>query len=104
MTHAEKRKRHIGDIIKGTGYIRMTRERSKHLMKKMNAYGFNNYILREAKRFQRVILSDEYGTYEIPRTIFFTEGTYKEFKHEGFETQIFLSLDVIRKYTRPAIF
>jgi hypothetical protein len=88
----------IGTVTKSTKTIRMKRKRSIHLFKKYNAYGFNDYILREAKQFDKIRLSDEYADWKIPVKYILENGKYLNFKQQGFELQRFVTLDELEQF------
>lgn len=94
----KKAARNIGRVRLADRVLEVTRKRDKHLMRKANAYGFNEYVLREAKRFDKIELTDEYGTYLFSRQLVLDMGRYLHFKEEGFEKQMFLSLNIINNH------
>lgn len=94
----KKAGRNIGRVRLADRVLEVSRKRGKHLMLKANAYGFNEYVLREAKRFDKIELTDEYGTYLFSRQLVLDMGKYLHFKEEGFEKQIFLSLNIITNH------
>lgn len=94
----KKAGRNIGRVRLADRVLEVSRKRDKHLMLKANAYGFNEYVLREAKRFDKIELKDEYGTYLFSRQLVLDMGKYLHFKEEGFEKQIFLSLNIITNH------
>lgn len=94
----KKAGRNIGRVRLADRVLEVSRKRDKHLMLKANAYGFNEYVLREAKKFDRIELTDEYGTYLFSRQLVIDMGKYLHFKEEGFEKQLFLSLNIITNH------
>ncbi len=98
MLKGEKRKRKIGTITLSTRAITIERKRGEHLFRTGNSYGFNEYVLRKALDFDDIMLSDEHSHWRIPRTFIIKNGTYKNFSVNGFELQIFVSLDQIEQY------
>lgn len=94
----KKAGRNIGRVRLADRVLEVNRKRDKHLMLKANAYGFNEYVLREAKRFDKIELKDDYGTYLFSRQLVLDMGKYLHFKEEGFEKQIFLSLNIITNH------
>jgi len=94
----EKYPRGVGVINERNGFLFISRIRAKHLHKKMNGYGFNHMILKQATKFDKIKLSDDFGTYLIPISVILEQGKFLHFKKQGFELQIFLHLDVMRKY------
>lgn len=94
------RKRLLGLIDEKSRVMTIRRKRDKHLHYKTNSYGFNHFILDNAKLFDDVLLIDDCGAYLIPRKYILEEGKFMNFKNNGgFELQIFLSLDLIEDFT-----
>lgn len=93
------RPREIGTVTKSTRTIAMKRIRSKHLFRKGNAYGFNDYILRESQTFDWIRLSDDLGNHwKIPKEYILKNGRYLNFKQVGFELQRFVSLEELEQF------
>jgi len=91
--------RHLGSINMKTRQLELVRERSKHLFRKFNAYGFNHYLLNNATLFDHVLLKDDMGAYNVPKDVILEKGKFMNFKnHGGFELQIFLPLHEIENY------
>jgi len=88
----------IGVINLENRFMFVRRTRSKHLFKKLNAYGFCYHVISEAKKFDFIKLSDEFGTYLIPRKVMLEEGEFLHFKKQGFELQIFVNLFTLKRY------
>ena len=93
----EARTREIGVINQKERYFAVNRIREKHLFRKNNSYGFNHYILSNAKKFDSIRLSDDFGTWLIPIKLILEKGSFLHFNKVGFELQIFLTLDIITK-------
>ncbi len=107
-----KRKRKIGVITKSTRTLQITRKRGEHLFRKLSAYGFNEYVLREGKRFDTIWLKDEFDEWKIPKSHILEKGKYVDengdevtkeinyywFQKQGFELQIFTPLDEIEPF------
>lgn len=93
-----KRGRAIGRVRLADRVLEVERKREKHLMRKANSYGFNEYVLRQAKTFDKIELKDDYGTYLFSRQLVIDMGKYLHFKEEGFEKQLFLSLNIITNH------
>ena len=53
----EARTREIGVINQKERYFAVNRIREKHFFRKNNSYGFNHYILANAKQFDFVIIA-----------------------------------------------
>ena len=94
----ENRERNVGELNPLNKIFYVKRKRNKHLHYKSNSYGFNHYILSNAKRFEDVLLTDEMGEYKIPTSHILSFGKFLFFKQQGFEVQIFLTLDEITKF------
>jgi len=95
---AENKSRQIGVLYTKDRRLEVNRNRSRHLFRKNNSYGFNEHIIRTAILFDSVLLKDEFGVFDIPRSVILENGTYLEFMEQGFEKQIFLSLEIIERY------
>ena len=98
----KKAGRNIGLVRLADRVLEVSRNREKHLMLKANAYGFNEYVMRNAQKFDTIELTDEYGTYAIPRQLILNMGKYLHFKEEGFEKQLFLSLNIISNHKKES--
>lgn len=94
------RKRKIGVITRSTRTLVIRRNRDKHLFIKCNAYGFNDYVLRNTKSFDNISLSDEYASWKIPVKFILENGKHLNFKQQGFEKQIFVSLEEIEQFKK----
>lgn len=96
--HGSRKGRNIGRVRLADRTLEVMRNREKHLMKKGKSYGFNEYVLRTAKTFDKIELQDDYGTYVFPRQLVLDRGSYLHFKEEGFERQLFLPLHIITNF------
>lgn len=96
----EKHRRKVGLINKKTYTMHVERSREIHLLNKMNAYGFNYHILNEAQTFDYVAIHEkETGKIYMPeRKYMVKEGQFLFFKQQGFEKQIFLTLEWLKHY------
>lgn len=89
----------IGVVDKSERTIYMSRNREKHLFRKFNAYGFNEFVLKNATTFDKIYLSDNYDTWLIPLTdMLEVEKKYMHFKQQGFELQVFILLSELDNY------
>jgi len=97
---SESVKRLIGNVLFKERTLFIERNSAKHLMRKGNAYGFNHYILANAKQFDFVIMYEEDTKqyYRIEREYMLKEGKFMFFKQQGFEKQIFLTKEWIEFY------
>jgi hypothetical protein len=86
------KKKKIGTIDRDNRLLVTERTRSKHLMNANKSYGFNHQVMKNAKAFDRIKLTDEKGTYLIPREMILQRGTFLHFLSQGYEKQIFLTL------------
>lgn len=96
----EKTYRLLGVINKATKSIRMTRKRSMHLLIKAQAYGFNYDLLSSVKQFKTVRLEDEFERWTVPVEYILKEGSFLFFKNQGFERQIFITLQQLKQFKK----
>lgn len=95
----EYKLRRIGTVTKSTRTIEMKRVREKHLFRKLNSYGFNDYVLRNQTSFDCVRLSDDLNNHwKIPVEYILEKGTYLNFREQGFELQRFVSLEALEQF------
>lgn len=102
--NGSRKGRNIGRVRLADRVLEITRNREKHLLKKARAYGFNEYVIRTAKTFDKIELQDDYGTYVFPRQLILDNGSYLYFKEEGFEKQLFLPLFLIQSFKVEDVF
>jgi hypothetical protein len=96
---AEGRQRNVGTLDIPNRRLYVKREKDKHLFLKMNAYGLNHHILKEAKLFDTILLNDDENSWAIPREYILQHGKFLNFSnHGGFELQIFIPLDIIKQF------
>lgn len=111
MLKGENRKRLIGTVTRSTKAITIRRSREEHLFRAGNAYGFNEYVFTKAQDFDSVMLSDtelqpdktiKVTHWRIPVQFILTNGRHLLFNQQGFELQLFVSLDQIEQFrVRP---
>lgn len=94
----EKKERKLGIVDKESRTLFVNRERTKHLHRNSNSYGFNYMLLKEAQSFDFIMLKDEITTYKIPRQAVLDYGDFLHFKQQGFEKQIFVPLSILETY------
>ena len=87
--------RKLGTIDEENQIIVMFRDSSKHLHRKSNSYGFNFQLLKTATVFKTIRLIVDGIHYLIPLELIRKKGQFLFFKQQGFEKQIFLSLEEI---------
>lgn len=78
-------------------YFVCIRSKNKHLMRKFNAYGFNNTIIENFK--PDCIVLDERDTgnrYYIDLDTFLNNSKFLNFKTQGFELQRFLEVKYMK--------
>ena len=91
--------RKIGTIDKAQRVLYINRKRNAHLFMKTNSYGFNDYVMRTGTTFDKVHISDEHDSWIIPVMDILNKGRkYLHFKQQGFELQLFLSLEEMEQY------
>jgi hypothetical protein len=96
---SEKKNRELGVVTEAQGVFRTNRNPDKHLFRKNNSYGFNEYVIRTAKKFDKIHLVETAGNeYLFPKDLVLEKGDYLHFKTEGFERQLFLKLSDIYPY------
>jgi hypothetical protein len=88
----------IGTINIAKKMLTIKRIREKHLFKKYNAYGFNVYLLRNAKTFDKIKLIDNYNTYYFPLEWAKENIKYLTFSKAGYELQGFISLEQLEQF------
>ena len=94
----ENRVRNIGIVNRHDKFIEIIRDKSRHLFRKGNAYGFNEHLIKTAKTFDNVKLIDGDGVYLLPKSVILEKGRYMFFKEQGFEKQLFLDMDIINEF------
>lgn len=98
----ENFQRNIGTIKIAEREFHVKRDRTKHFMWRTRQYGFNHYILDNAKLFDTVVIEDEHARWRIPRATMLEHGKFMHFKNNGgFELQVFVSLDTLAPYEIP---
>lgn len=92
--------RKIGVTTNSTKTCLIKRKRSLHLFNKGNAYGFNDYVIRNAKNFNKIWLKDDISEWKIPLEFILdnANGQYFHFLGQGFELQKFFSLEEIEQF------
>lgn len=92
------RKRKIGVVTKSTKTISIFRTREEHLFRQGNAYGFNEYVIRNQTSFDKISLFDGVEYWKFTVDFLLKNGKYLMFKEQGFERQLFLSLEQLAPY------
>lgn len=94
----ENKMRNVGVVDTESRTLRITRQRGKHLFKKNKSYGFNHFIIKNAKTFDKVLLMDDLQTWLIPKQFIVDNGTVLNFQQEGFELQIFVPIEKFKPF------
>jgi hypothetical protein len=101
----ENNLRELGIVNAKNRTFKITRDPQKHLFLKNHSYGFNEYVIRTAKKFDNIHLVETTGNeYIFPRQLVMDRGDYLHFKTEGYERQLFLQLSELTEYkVNPSI-
>lgn len=95
----ETRERNVGTLSIANRILYVSRIKERHLFHKLNAYGLNHYIIKEAKLFDNIVIKDETKEWCVPREFVLEHGKFLNFSnHGGFELQIFINLDIIKQF------
>ena len=96
----EKRNRFIGTYHYSEKTLYVKRSSKKHLFRKSKSYGFNwNIIASNDLEIAYLHLTvDDNTNYLIPRTFLNTYGSFLTFKEQGFETQKFFPVALLKPY------
>ena len=94
----EKSERLLGIIDKKEKTFQIRRNREKHIFKRNKSYGFNHYVLKNAKTFDKIYLLDDVTSWIIPVKFILENGSFMQFQQQGFELQIFIPLEKIAQY------
>lgn len=96
--NSEIRSRLLGYINIKSKSIKIIRKKEVHLLQKNNSYGFNHTLLLDAKRFDKILLKDEINSWKIPTQFILDNGKFLFFKEQGFEKQIFISIEQLNQF------
>jgi len=94
----EKSERLLGIIDKKEKTFQIKRNREKHIFKRNKSYGFNHYVLKNAKTFDKIYLLDDVTSWIIPVKFILENGSFMQFQQQGFELQIFIPLEKIAQF------
>jgi len=94
----ESHARTIGKIFHKERYLQIKRIRSRHLFQKNLSYGFNEHLIKNATKFDNVLLIDDNGERLVPVSVIISSGSYLHFKQDGFERQLFVKLKKLDEY------
>jgi hypothetical protein len=97
---SENRTRSLGSVNIKNKSLSVTRKKERHLVRTINSYGFNHYVLESAITFKFVKLKDETASWKIPVKYILENGKFLFFKGQGFEKQIFISLEQLNQYKK----
>jgi hypothetical protein len=96
--NSEIRSRLLGYINIKSKSIKIIRKKEVHLLQKNNSYGFNHTLLNDAKTFNKILLKDELNAWKIPTQFILDNGKFLFFKEQGFEKQIFISIEQLNQF------
>ena len=96
--NSELRSRLLGYVNIKSKSIKIIRKKEVHLLYKNNSYGFNHTLLADAKTFDKILLKDELNSWKIPTQFILDNGKFLFFKEQGFERQIFISLEQLNQF------
>jgi hypothetical protein len=97
----ENKQREIGVVYTVSKVFHIRRNPEKHIFKKNQSYGFNEYVIKTAKKFDKIHLLEEGengNQYLFPKDFVLEKGSYLHFKNEGFEKQLFVTLKDLEPY------
>lgn len=95
----DNRKITLGKLNAEGEYIEVWKNPEKHLIRKLNGFGFNRMMLEKASTFKNIYLTLSTGeNYLIPVEDALEKGQSVSFGKTGCEAQICLSLDVLEDY------
>lgn len=84
----------MGSVSKDGKVFSTYRNSSKHLMRKLNAYGFNRQLM-EAGEFEYIHLETDHGNYLIPRKEIILGQSYRA---PNYDTQVFIGREALEQY------
>jgi|688.fasta_scaffold1367623_1 hypothetical protein len=94
----ENRKRNIAKYEEATKTLLFSRDREKHLFRKINGYGFCYALIHLTDFCENIVVYDDFETFKITKSTLNKYGQIYNFKnHGGFETQIFISLENLKQ-------
>lgn len=97
---SEGKRRELGEYYPASGTLYVRRVRAKHEHRISNAYGFNYELLSRLVGLRKVIILDDKGVWEAQSEDIIHYGEFLYFKEQGFERQIFYSINKL-KAVRP---
>lgn len=95
---SENKERILGLVNKPEKTFQINRIREKHILKRNNSYGFNYYVIKNAKTFDKIYLIDDVTSWMIPVKFILENGSFLQFQQQGFELQIFIPLEKIEQF------
>lgn len=95
--------RKLGIINCLTRILTTYRNREIHLHRNKWAYGWNEQLMKEGKRFDKILVNEKFGkekhSYLIPKSIILEKGEPATIHQRGgFERQIFLNFELIKTF------
>ena len=96
---SESYSRKLGIIDEQSKNFITNRIYETHLYRNAEAFGFNSELLITAKLFTNVkLLTDKNEIFIIPIKFILDNGDYLHFKKQGFERQIFITLEQLKDF------
>lgn len=100
---AETRSRRIGIVNQKRKTFDIRRNREQHLFERSNSYGLNYHLIKNAKTFSKVRITDEKNQWLVTTDFILKNGTFLNFIRVGFELQIFIALEKLEPFKRDVI-
>ena len=94
---AEEKPRHIAQCDHMMQVIRFQRDSKKHLFQKTQSYGFCHDLV-SMQNWVTIVVNTEKDQYVMSRGDFLKAGKFLHFQSQGFETQIFVPVEILSNY------
>jgi len=100
----EQHRHFVGRVNYDTSTLYLLRDSSKHVLKSHNAYGFNHYLLKVAKAFDKVVIieTDTDCVYKVDKRFLLSEGQFLLDSQKGLRKQLFITRDWLQYYAIKA--
>lgn len=89
--------RTLGVMNTVTKTLTVSRTSKRHLMRKLNAYGLNDWVLHHLP-VENVHFIIDGKHYEMSKQQILDDGKYLNFQQQGFELQIFVTVETLNKF------
>ena len=93
--------RWIGKMDRPNNQVIVRRYEEAHRFQNMNGFGFNRLLcdkMKEDAGCSFFYVKTKYGEFRVPVKELLKQGEHYHFKAQGFELQIFMSLEQLEKY------